>query len=363
MLQVRKYSLVSGMPDEFLLRLFFFHSAKIAEPVHFQGGTITFFYALHALPCIGFRAELGGKSITYSGDTFYDPDGLIKLQERGIISEARRQALLHRGSVQPSDLLLHEAGVAPIHTPIEVLQKLPENVRKGLHLIHIGGKRAAQAAEVGIETVRVGFENTLRVPVPPLQHSDATNILHMLLQTDLFRSLDVNTAIDLLLVTNKRTYKAEEVIFRTGDPGDRLRIVQSGSVMLERDGVSRELRYCDYFGEGALLTDGFQMSMCASPPSCPCPCPHSSTMDSRCPCAQIEKNPDFRWRDSASEPTHRNLFGSKLGHFLRIKCFFKKKNPHTFWPKPYKSAPTACLHYSYLCCNYHEYAYSLSILA
>ena len=39
-----------------------------------------------------------------------------------------------------------------------------------------------------------------------------------------------------------------------------LRIVQAGSVLLERDGVSRELRYCDYFGEGALLTDGFQMS-------------------------------------------------------------------------------------------------------
>jgi len=84
--------------------------------------------------------------------------------------------------------------------------------------------------------------------------------LHMLLQTDLFRSLDVNTAIDLLLVTNKRTYKANEIIFRTGDPGDQLRIVQAGSVRLERDGVSRELRYCDYFGEGALLTEGFQMS-------------------------------------------------------------------------------------------------------
>ena len=112
------------------------------------------------------------------------------------------------------------------------------------------------AQEMGIETVRVGFEHTLRVPVPPLQHSDATNILHMLLQTDLFRSLDVNTAIDLLLVTNKRTYKPDEVIFRAGDPGDQLRIVQAGSVSLERDGVSRELRYCDYFGEGALLTDG-----------------------------------------------------------------------------------------------------------
>ena len=256
---VRKYSLVSGMPDEFLLRLFFFHSAKIAEPVHFQGGTITFFYSLHALPCIGFRAELGGKSITYSGDTFYDPDGLLQLQERGVISEQRRNYLLTAASVQPSDLLLHEAGIAPIHTPIEVLNALPDSLKRNLKIIHVGSKRAAEAATLGIAAVKVGFDNTITVPVPRLQHSDATNILHMLLQTDLFRSLDVTTAIDLLLVTNKRSYRAEQIICKTGDPGDYLRIVQAGSVMLERDGVSRELRYCDYFGEGALLTDGFQM--------------------------------------------------------------------------------------------------------
>eukprot|EP00322_Chrysochromulina_rotalis_P019193 CAMPEP_0115869118 /NCGR_PEP_ID=MMETSP0287-20121206/21646_1 /TAXON_ID=412157 /ORGANISM="Chrysochromulina rotalis, Strain UIO044" /LENGTH=403 /DNA_ID=CAMNT_0003323799 /DNA_START=12 /DNA_END=1223 /DNA_ORIENTATION=+ len=217
---VRKYSLVSGMPDEFLLRLFFFHSAKISEPVHFQGGTITFFYALHALPCIGFRAELGGKSITYSGDTCYDPDSLLQLEHRGIISEARRKWLLHRGSIQPSDLLLHEAGIAPIHTPLESLKALPEELRKNLKIIHVGSKRVKEAKEMGIDCVKVGFDHTITVPVPRLQHSDATNILHMLLQTDLFRSLDVTTAIDLLLVTHKRNYKADELIVKAGDPGD-----------------------------------------------------------------------------------------------------------------------------------------------
>ena len=34
---IRKYALVSSMPEEFLLRLFVFHSVKIAEAVHFQG--------------------------------------------------------------------------------------------------------------------------------------------------------------------------------------------------------------------------------------------------------------------------------------------------------------------------------------
>ena len=224
-----------------------------------QGGTITFFYALHALPCIGFRAELGGKSITYSGDSCYDPESLLQLQHRGIISEPRRQFLLHKGSVQPSDLLLHEAGIAPIHTPLESLRALPDELRKNLKIIHVGSQRVKEAEAMGIEGVKVGFENTITIPIPRLHHSDATNILHMLLQTDLFRSLDVTTAIDLLLVTHKRSYKAGEVISKVGDPGDHLRIVQTGSVALERDGVSRELRYCDYFGEGALLTDGYQM--------------------------------------------------------------------------------------------------------
>ena len=56
----------------------------------------------------GFRAELDGKSITYSADTLYDPPRLLELQERGIISEARRQWLLHYGSVQESHLPWHD---------------------------------------------------------------------------------------------------------------------------------------------------------------------------------------------------------------------------------------------------------------
>ena len=72
-----------------------------------QGGSISFFYSLHALPCLGFKAELGGKSITYSSDTYYDPEGLQALQQRGVISKPRMEALLHCCSVQKTDLLLH----------------------------------------------------------------------------------------------------------------------------------------------------------------------------------------------------------------------------------------------------------------
>jgi signal-transduction protein with cAMP-binding, CBS, and nucleotidyltransferase domain len=83
----------------------------------------------------------------------------------------------------------------------------------------------------------------------------ATNILQILLATDLFRSLDVSTAIEVLQVTHERTYAAGSTICTKGDAGTCLHIIKSGTVSLERDGTTRELRFCDYFGEVPLLTD------------------------------------------------------------------------------------------------------------
>jgi hypothetical protein len=38
--------------------------------------------------------------------------------------------------LQETDLLLHEAGAPPIHTPLEVLLKLPQRVKKRLYVVH-----------------------------------------------------------------------------------------------------------------------------------------------------------------------------------------------------------------------------------
>jgi len=251
---MRKYALVTGVPAEYLARLFLFLPVKIAEPMRFQGGSISFFYSLHALPCIGFRAELGGKSITYSSDTYYDPEGLKKLKERGgIISEARMNSLLTSCSVQKTDLLLHEAGVPPIHTPLEVLKALPEDLLSVLKVIHVSDKRAAEA---GLPKCQVGFENTLAVDVPACTHAEATNITNTLLSTDLFRSFDAKSAIDLLLVTTFRRYEKGAVICTEGTMGSHLWVVQSGTVQMQRDNMRAELRYGDYFGEEALVVGG-----------------------------------------------------------------------------------------------------------
>ena len=92
-----------------------------------------------------------------------------------------------------------------------------------------------RAAEAGLPKCGVGFENTIVIDVPPCQHAEATNITNTLLSTDLFRSFDAKSAIDLLLVSTRVCYEKGHVISTDGSAGSHLWIVQSGTVQMERD--------------------------------------------------------------------------------------------------------------------------------
>jgi len=54
---------------------------------------------------------------------------------KGVLSAARAQDLRNL-PLQDCDLLLHEAGVPPLHTPLEVLMALPKRVRDRLYVVH-----------------------------------------------------------------------------------------------------------------------------------------------------------------------------------------------------------------------------------
>ena len=55
--------------------------------------------------------------------------------QQGILSAARAQDLINL-PLQDTDLLLHEAGVPPLHTPLEVLMALPKRVKDRLYVVH-----------------------------------------------------------------------------------------------------------------------------------------------------------------------------------------------------------------------------------
>jgi CRP-like cAMP-binding protein len=74
----------------------------------------------------------------------------------------------------------------------------------------------------------------------------------------LFRNLDEAERAQVLIIGQVRSYQAEDVLFREGDPGDGLFIVMDGSVRISKQGATGEealavLEANAFFGEMALI--------------------------------------------------------------------------------------------------------------
>jgi len=132
---IRKYAALSALSPALLRHSHRYKAAIIGQPLRFQGATFEFIYSLHTIPCVGFRVEWRGRSLVFTGDHFNSPPDIDKLQETGVLSKARADDLRNL-PLQETDLLLHEAGAPPIHTPLDVLVKLPEKVKKRMYVVH-----------------------------------------------------------------------------------------------------------------------------------------------------------------------------------------------------------------------------------
>jgi len=79
-----------------------------------------------------------------------------------------------------------------------------------------------------------------------------------LTQSPLFRNLDEEERVQILIIGQVRSVKAGEVLFREGDPGDGLFVVMKGSVRISKQSASGEealavLESPSFFGEMALI--------------------------------------------------------------------------------------------------------------
>lgn len=77
---------------------------------------------------------------------------------QGVLSKARADDLRNL-PLQETDLLLHEAGAPPIHTPLEVLMKLPQRIKKRLYVVHT----SSIPAEYDLRVAPTGTAGTLRL--------------------------------------------------------------------------------------------------------------------------------------------------------------------------------------------------------
>lgn len=155
---IRKYAALSALSPALLRHSHRYKPAIIGQPLRFQGATFHFTYTLHSIPCVGFRVEWRGRSMVFTGDHFNSPPDIEKLVETGVLSRGRADDLQSL-PLQETDVLLHEAGVPPLHTPLAVLLKLPERVKKRLFVVHT----SALPDDCELKVAPTGTAGTIRL--------------------------------------------------------------------------------------------------------------------------------------------------------------------------------------------------------
>ncbi len=249
---LRKASALTGLRDTYLVGLFDYQPAVIGEAVHLLGAEFHFRYGFHSVPTIGFEVYFGGKSMVYTSDTYNHPPTINKLHAAGEMPVGRRDELVN--FPWHHNLVLHECGIPPIHTPVDYLVSLPPEDRRNIYVVHTDPAKLPKDA--GIKPMLPDIQNTLMLEVSPQPHSEAIEMLNLFSSADLFREFPLEKAGEFLMIARKRRFHAGEVIISEGDSGDSFYLILRGkaSVVLAGKEV-RVYGYNDYFGESSLVTD------------------------------------------------------------------------------------------------------------
>ncbi len=247
---LRKYSALSNMSTDLLRSLFEFRPAIVGDAINWHGAALRFFYAFHSIPCVGFECSFGGKSFVYSADTFYEPNKLAELHTSGVLSEGRMNRLLR--FPWHADVILHEAGVPPIHTPVKVLQELPADVQQRLYLVHI----AKKDLPADMRRLEAGVAHTIHIPAAAPPHAAAIEVLDLVGRIELFDTLTIAEAREVLICAKRERFAAGTAIISRDDPGDRFFIISRGIArVVVNQRLIKRFTIGDYFGEYALVTN------------------------------------------------------------------------------------------------------------
>ncbi|MBI3891992.1 MAG: cyclic nucleotide-binding domain-containing protein [Candidatus Wallbacteria bacterium] len=247
---VTKYSALTGVSPEALRDLFDHVPVYAGEPYYLHGAEATFRYSLHSIPCMGFELRLRNRSMVYPSDTMNKPEEILRLHEQGILGERRRDELLN--FPWHHDLILHEAGIPPIHTPVEALAGLGEEIRKRMLLVHVSQKSIPEGS--GLQVAPTGLDRTLDLSVQLLPDQEALATLDTMARVEIFAQLPVERACMFLQMASRRHFEPGQTIIEAGSPGDDFFIILSGLAGVWVDGKERKtFAAYDFFGEHAIL--------------------------------------------------------------------------------------------------------------
>lgn len=251
---LRKYSAFSGESPAFLSQLFSFNRVYVGRPFFLHGGEFDIRYSVHSIPTMAFRVRFQGKTFIYSSDHQGDQTVQDEMLAKGVISQQRRDQLANFN--WDADVVYHEAGIAPLHTPLDFLASLPDEVKKKVILYHISKKDFDAKGDPHLRRATFGIENTLVFETEPFAFAAAYKLLDVIKRIEFLANLPLSKVQQFFSIVRTCTYEPDSTIVRTGEPGDRFFIILSGNARVIAGGLARGKRLgpFDYFGEHALLT-------------------------------------------------------------------------------------------------------------
>ncbi len=247
---INKSEALTGVGSKHLRKMIHFSPVLLGVPLNIIGGNFTFNYTLHSIPTISIRVNFRGKGMVYSSDTLNDPDYIRKMYKQGVISKERYGFLSN--FPWDEDLIFHDAGVPPLHTPVEYLCSLPKAVREKLYLVHVSHDSIPK--DCGLKIAPIGLSNTVELDVQPSDFDETLELLSVIMNIDIFKDFTVSKIRGFLSIVSKETFGAHEFIFKKGDEGDKFYIIISGTVDIINNGkVISTYSDSDYFGEKSIL--------------------------------------------------------------------------------------------------------------
>jgi CRP-like cAMP-binding protein len=250
---LRKYSALTRIPAATLMSLFNFYPVKMNVLYNIHGAIFNFFYTLHSIPTIGFHFNYRNKNFVYSSDHLNEPETIKKLHQEGVLTKERAEHLLN--FPWHYDIIYHEAGIPPLHTPVSYLNLLPEEVQKKITVYHIAEKDFPK--ETKLKLAKFGIGETFYPDIEKYEFEEAYHILDIFSRIDVFKDLPFDRIKDLLLVVKKESFPKGSAIIKKDTPGDKFYVIISGNVNvsgLENQEIQDKVYATfEYFGEVSLL--------------------------------------------------------------------------------------------------------------
>ncbi|MFN3412399.1 MAG: cAMP/cGMP-dependent 3',5'-cyclic-AMP/GMP phosphodiesterase, partial [Exilispira sp.] len=252
---IRKYSALTRISPNKLREMFNFYPIKMNQQYNIHGAIFSFFYTLHSIPTIGFQFNYRNKTFIYSSDHLNEPNIIKELYQKGIIGEKRYNTLVN--FPWDKDIIYHEAGIPPLHTPISYLNSLPAEIQKKITVYHIAEKDFPK--ETNLKLAKFGIGETFYPDIEKHKYEEAYQIMDVFSRIDIFKDLPFERVKDLLLIVKKVNFKKGDYIIKKNSDPDFFYVIVSGNVSISglKDNEIKDKIYTtfEYFGEAAILNN------------------------------------------------------------------------------------------------------------